>query len=130
LELGPCESARGSTSIPTDEELRALLYARQHISDIILEPTHAENCRTCVQLPESISEGTPGTGSLVRLVFSSCKVTEAEVETVRRLLTAVRVQARAAAACRTVVNAELDQTFAGSGDEARGNSVLFETRAA
>lgn len=77
-----------------------------------------------------MSEGTPGRGSLVRLVLSSPKVTDAEAETVRRRLTAVRDQARAAAACNTAVNVELGQTFAGSGDEVRVNSALFETRAA
>ena len=95
-----------------------------------VDPTHAEISRTLVQLPEPVLERTPGRGSPVRLVWSPSKVTEVEAETVRMLLAAVRVQAREAAVCRTVVNAGLGQTFAGSGDKARVNSAFFGTRAA
>lgn len=69
-----------------------------------------------------MSEGAPGRGP-VRLVLSASKFTEVEAETVRRCLTAVRVQARAAAVCRMAVNAEQGQT---PGDETRVNGTPFE----
>lgn len=130
LELASPEPTRGSSCVHAEEELRAPIYARQDTSCTVHQPTHVDICRTFVQLPVLMSVGAFGRDSLVRLEFSSSEVTEVEAETVRRLITAVRVQARAAAACRTVVNTELGQMFAGSGDEAGVNSALFESRAA
>jgi hypothetical protein len=94
--------------------------------------THANegSCRTSDQFPGLLSERTPGIGFLVRVVLSSSEVTGAEAEAFRRFLTAVRVQARAAATCRAVVNGDPSQMFVGSGDDVRVSSVLFETRAA
>ena len=83
-----------------------------------------------IRIPVSLSEGASGGVFLVRAVFFPSEVADPQTETLRRFLTVVRVQARAAATCRAVVNPEPSQTFTGSGVETQGNSVLFETQAA